>query len=139
MRPPTGDEFREFIAEDGWERQQGRKRHAIYRRRLGDRVLRTEWPHSDQIDDRNLWGKILRDQLEVSEDEFWRVVAEGGPAVRPSETAEGEPSEEKPLWLVQRLTKTCGLSIEEVAGLSLDRAQAAWDRYCMTGTCRPLN
>ena len=84
MRQPTWDDVRRFCAVKGWEpthQTRGRKRrdHDRFRLLLPDgRILRTRASHGrGHIGDRALIVRILRHQLEVTEEEFWAAVDDG--------------------------------------------------------------
>lgn len=131
----TFGDLRTFLKHDGWEEEpnlgRGRRRtgdHRRYRKVFPDgRVLRTKVSHAtrDEIG-RSLFSHILRDQLETTEERFWAVIA--GTA-----TADDRPSPPitptLPGWLVLRLVTTAGRSESEVAAMTPDEAQAAWDSY----------
>lgn len=73
----------------------------------------------------DLFQRILRDQLRVTEDQFWAVV-------RGRVSAESELMTEVeaiPGWLVTRLIFTVGLPEERVARMTVEEAQAAWIEY----------
>lgn len=91
---------------------------------------------SGEIDDRGLFAAILREQMQVSEAEFWRVVREGGPARRAEVHAVAPPA--PPLLAaatVLRLRKL-GASLEQVrtlksqveAGELLERLRSGRER-----------
>jgi len=80
---PKYSELRKFCENDGWD-PKTKSDHWRYTKTLADgRTLRTKVSFaSGGLADPGLFAAILRDQLEVSEEEFWRVVREGGPARR---------------------------------------------------------
>jgi len=107
--------------------------HETYELPLADgRILRTRI--SRPVDDTDygsgLFAHILREQLEVSADEFWRGVrdgeapARGAPAPMAARTL--------PLGLVRQLTEQVGLDEQVALGLTLEQATAAltehWER-----------
>lgn len=81
-QPKLGD-LRKFCENDGWDPKR-KTDHWRYTKTLPNgRTLRTKVPFgSGEIGDPGLFAAILRDQLDVSEAEFWRVVHDGGPAQR---------------------------------------------------------
>lgn len=83
MPPPKKSDLKRFCEKDGWSPKK-RTDHWRYTKLLPDgRTLRTRVSFgSGEIGDPGLFAEILRIQLEVSEDEFWRVVRDGGPARR---------------------------------------------------------
>jgi len=80
---PTHRDLRKFCENDRWDPKK-RTDHWRYTKRLSDgRTLRTKVSFgSGDVGDRGLFAAILREQLQVTEAEFWRVVREGGPARR---------------------------------------------------------
>ncbi len=86
--------------------------------------MRTKVSHDEhaEIGD-DLFHRILRDQLQVTEGRFWEGV-HGRSGI---ETQAREPTVEPiPGWLVTRLLLTVGLSEAEVSAMSPAAAQAAW-------------
>lgn len=83
MAQPTHRELKKFCDNDGWDPKK-RTDHWRYTKRVpGGRTLRTKISFgSGEVGDPGLFSAILREQLQVSEAEFWRVVREGGPARR---------------------------------------------------------
>ena len=131
----TFGDLRRYVSNDGWteepNRARGRRRtgdHRRYYRDLPDGTrLRTKVSHDEHAEiGADLFHRIVRDQLRVTEARFWEVVhGRGGPemeAIRP----EVEPV---PGWLVTRLLFTVGLSEAQVAAMTPDEAHAAWLEY----------
>lgn len=73
---------------------------------------------SGEIGDTGLLAAILRDQLQVTEEEFWRVVREGGPARRAEMSVAAAPLKPPVLdaTTVLQLRKL-GLALEEIRAL----------------------
>lgn len=94
----------------------------ILRTRISRPVDRTTYGHS-------LWGAILKDQLEVTADEFWGCVKDGQ---LPDRGAPEVPSEALPLALVIQLTQTAGLPEEVVAAMTKAEAVQALNEFWMT-------
>lgn len=88
MTQPKYSELRKFCENDGWD-QKTKSDHWRYTKTLADgRTLRTKVSFaSGELGDPGLFAAILRDQLDVSEEEFWHVVREGGPAQRTPDPA----------------------------------------------------
>lgn len=84
MPQPTHRDLKKFCENDRWDPKK-RTDHWRYTKRLSDgRTLRTKVSFgSGELGDPGLFAAILREQLQVTEEEFWRVVREGGPARRP--------------------------------------------------------
>ena len=83
MAQPTHRVLKKFCDNDRWDPKK-RTDHWRYTKRLpGGRTLRTKISFGPgEIGDPGLFAAILREQLQVSEEEFWRVLREGGPARR---------------------------------------------------------
>jgi len=79
----------------------------------------------------SIWSHILRDQLQVSEAEFWSCVRDG---VKPQRGLP-EPSAEKtlPADLVHLLITRLGLPAPEVAAMSRAEAITRLQRYWTEG------
>ena len=108
--------------------------HLTFELALPDgRVLRTRIsrPPDGTAYGRNLWHHILRDQLDVTEPEFWACVQDG---VRPDRGADdgGVPAGALPASLVHQLIHVAGVPEREIEGLTLDVAveimSAVWSR-----------
>jgi hypothetical protein len=108
--------------------------HVTYELDLPDgRILRTRISHP--VDRSNygprLWSHVLRDQLQVSEAEFWRCVRDG---VRPDRGGTPQPSADAlPADLVHLLIARVGLAESEVAAMSKDEAVGRLRRYWTDG------
>lgn len=135
MKHPTWDDIRRFCEIDGWEpthaeRGRNRRDHDRYVKTLPDgRVLRTKASHGrDEIGDKGLVKHILRDQLEVTEEQFWdavdngRAPQRGGDQHATSQTT--DPS--LPGWLAVNLSALVGLSDDEIFALVEEQAMRVW-------------
>lgn len=131
----TFRDLRQYVINDGWTEEpnlaRGRRRtgdHRRYFRDLPDGTrLRTKVSHDERAEiGEDLFHRILRDQLRVTEERFWEVV-------RGRSTGESEvtPPEVEPIpgWLVTRLLFRVGLSETEVAQMTAEEAHAAWLDY----------
>lgn len=99
--------------------------HVTYELALPDgRVLRTRVSHPvDRTDyGTELWRHILRDQLDVSDDEFWACVRDGAKPRRAG--AAPAPAESIPADVAYQLVTKVGLSEDEVARLTRKEAIA---------------
>lgn len=76
----------------------------------------------------SLWGAILKDQLEVTADEFWACVTDGQ---LPDRGTPGIPAEALPLALVIQLTQTAGIPEEAVAAMTKAEAVQALNEFWM--------
>jgi len=73
----------------------------------------------------DLFRHILRDQLRVTEEQFWAIVR-GGDTLPDTPRAVAATV---PAWLVERLLFTVGLSEDEIRAMTADEARTAWDAY----------
>lgn len=91
-------EPRKFCESDRWDPKK-RTDHWRYTKRFPDgRTLRTKVSFgSGDLGDPGLFAAILREQLQVTEEEFWRVVRDGGPARRPDAPI-AAPTKPTPFW-----------------------------------------
>lgn len=140
MRQPTFAELRRFVETEGWEDKDKRSRkktgdHHRYTLMLGTgEVLYTRISHgTGAIGDPTLWRHILRNQLQVTEVEFWACVDKGLLPARPQ--AEGPAGERSALdaKLVRNLIRRVGLSEDDVAAFTKEDAVARWQEFLSSG------
>jgi hypothetical protein len=135
---PTRQDHDKFCGVEGWTpvrdaRGRTGTHHVTYELHLPDgRVLRTRISHPP---DRatygsSLWSHILRDQLGVSEEEFWACVREG---IKPGRGVPEVPPEALPAELVHLLITRVGLAEPEVAAMSKAEAVEQLNRYWSEG------
>lgn len=103
--------------------------HVTYELALKDgQVLRTRISHP--VDRTtygpSIWGHILRDQLQVSADEFWACARNG---VKPDRGAPEPPADALPADLVYLLINRVGLAESEVATLTRGEAVSRLQQY----------
>ncbi|MFB9721369.1 hypothetical protein [Planobispora longispora] len=79
---------------------------------------------------RGIWAHILRDQLDVTEDEFWKCVKEGE---KPDRGVPPVPAESLPADLVHLLIAKVGLPEAEVAQMTREVAIARLQRFWTGG------
>ena len=77
-----------------------------------------------------MWSHILRDQLEVTVDEFWACVQDGH---LPDRGAPTLPQDTLPASLVFQLMREVGLTADEVGAMTKDEAVARMQQYWTTG------
>ena len=127
----TFRDLRTYVTNDGWTEEpnfaRGRRRagdHRRYFRDLPDGTrLRTKISHDEHAEiGADLFHRILRDQLRVTEDQF-RDVVRGRASTQTAPTTDVEPI---PGWLVTRLIFSVGLSEADVARMTAEDARAAW-------------
>ncbi|MFE2942026.1 cytotoxic translational repressor of toxin-antitoxin stability system [Streptomyces sp. NPDC059255] len=136
---PDRERHERFCAVEKWERvrdARGRTgtHHVTYELTLYDgRILRTRISHpvDRTVYGAGMWGHILRDQLDVSEGEFWDCVLDGR---LPDRGAPAVPKEALPADLVYLLIHRVGLSEAAVAGLAKEDAVARLHQYWTEGT-----
>ena len=140
MRLPTYSDLKRFCAVDGWYDRDARRGaatgdHFRYGRVLRDGTrLRTRVSHgSGSIRDSATFKDILREQLRVTEEQFWLAVDKGVAPHRPGDAAPEPPGPGIPHDLASNLVRKAGCSLEEVRGMSESEAVAAWQRWLEAG------
>ncbi|WP_280233919.1 cytotoxic translational repressor of toxin-antitoxin stability system [Nocardia cyriacigeorgica] len=136
---PTRTRHEQFCELEGWTRvgdARGRQgtHHVTYEFTLTDgRVLRTRISHPvDRTGyGASMWAHILRDQLCVTEAEFWRCVLDGTP---PNRGLPEIPRESLPIDLVHLLIHRVGLPEIEVAAMNKATAIARLQEFWTQGT-----
>jgi hypothetical protein len=78
----------------------------------------------------SIWGHILRHQLEVTDEAFWRCVQEG---TKPDRGEPETPSEALPAELVYLLIKRVGVDEAVVAAMTKEEAVARLNEYWAGG------
>lgn len=136
---PTREAHEKFCRAEQWTQVRdagGRTgtHHVTFELVLADgRMLRTRVSHP--VDRTaygpSMWSHILRDQLDVTEDEFWRCVQDG---ILPKRGIPDVPSAALPADLVYLLINRVGLGEADVAGMTKDQAVARLNRYWTTGS-----
>lgn len=135
FRAPARADHEKFCQVEGWEQVRNARgktgtHHITYELALPDgRILRTRISHPP---DRttygaSMWAHILRDQLDVTVDEFWACVRDGARPEReqPRQEGEGVPAE-----LVYQLVAKWHVREAEVAKMTkqeaVERLQSLW-------------
>lgn len=135
---PTRRDHLRFCKIEGWEEVRSAtgkpsRHHATFELRIpsGD-ILRTRISRSSRRKTygASLWAHILRDQLRVSEEEFWRCVRDGG---QPDRGSDPVPPSALPSDLVYQLRNEVGLSSGEIAVMSLQEAVERMQQHWMGG------
>lgn len=137
-RTPTRADHDRFCQVEGWRRvrdARGRTgtHHVTYELDLPDgRTLRTRISHPPDRTDygARLFAHILRDQLAVSETEFWVCVTDG---VRPDRGVPASSSVSIPADLVHLLIHRVGLHEDDVKAMTRDQAIARAQQYWSQG------
>jgi hypothetical protein len=118
---PTWGHIDAFCAADGWEQTRSTD-HVVWEKVLpSGEFLHTHrsFSASDEIG-AGLFGMILRDQLRVSREQFWRAVQAGEPVDRPMELDDSPATYEA--WVFQGLLSR-GFSEEQIRELDPDEAK----------------
>ena len=136
---PTRQDHLRFCQIEGWSEVRSSRgktgtHHDTYELTLesGD-ILRTRISRPPDRTDYgpSIWKHILRDQLEVSEAEFWECLETGKPPVR-SEIGEFQ-TEPVPTGVLWNLINRVGLSEDEVAAMDRAVAIERLNQYWITG------
>jgi hypothetical protein len=134
---PTRSDHETFCTTEGWElvrdsRGRTGTHHVTYELRLHDgRILRTRIsrPPDRTSYGKSMWSHILRDQIAVSEAEFWACVQNN---VKPGRGEPKVPEEALPAELVHLLITRLGISEAEIARMSkadaIARMQEHWSK-----------
>lgn len=136
--PATRQDHAQFCDVEGWQpvrdaRGRTGTHHVTYELELPDgRILRTRISHPVDRSSYgpSLWSHILRDQLDVSEPEFWSCVRD---KVTPDRGLRKPPPEALPADLVYLLITRVGLSEAEVAAMNKAEAVERLNRYWVEG------
>lgn len=131
MKPGSRADHGKYCTTEGWQlvrdaRGRSVGHHATYELDLPDgRILRTRIsrPPNTTTYGPDLWKAILRDQLCVSEDEFWACVTNKTKPDRGGE-AGTVPERALPAQLVWQLIREAGVPEADVAGMTLGDAVA---------------
>lgn len=135
MNPGTRVDHNQFCLNEEWEPVRGARggvrHHITYELPLPDgRILRTRVsrPVRKETYGADLWKTILREQLEVTEDEFWNCVRN---KVKPERGPVEEPPPENalPAQLVYLLIHQAGVPEDQVATMTLPEALEAMNAY----------
>lgn len=135
---PTRDHHQTFCDNEGWTGPVNAKgkpvaHHVTLELVLHNgRILRTRIsrPVNRTTYGPSMWSHILRDQLEVTADEFWSCVQDGQ---LPDRGAPTVPQEALPASLVFQLMREVGLTADEVGAMTKDEAVARMQQYWTTG------
>jgi hypothetical protein len=135
---PTREAHERFCVTEGWRRvrdARGRTgtHHVTYELDLPDgSVLRTRISHPVDRSGygKGIWAHILRDQLDVSEQEFWACVRDGE---KPDRGAPLLDKEALPAEMVHLLIARVGLSEKEVAEMTREEAIVRLQQYWIDG------
>lgn len=135
---PTRQDHDRFCHTEGWTpvrdaRGRTGTHHVIYELHLPDgRVLRTRISHPPvrTTYGASLWGHVLRDQLGISEGEFWACVRDG---VKPDRGLPEIRTEALPADLVHLLIVRVGLTESVVAAMTKAEAVERLNQFWSNG------
>ena len=141
MGAPSHADHRRFVETEGWEKKgtarSGTKTGDHHRSTLvlaDGETLYTRVPHGGgQIDDQRLVSSILRDQLRVTEEDFYRCVREGVLPPRPQPPAPERPAGGIDAKLMRNLVRKVGITPAQIATMSKADAVRAWEDYLSAG------
>lgn len=127
----TRRDHKQFCETEDWDlvrdaRGRAVRHHVTYELHLQDgRILRTRVsrPVNGDSYGPGLWSTILKDQLDVTAEQFWACVRDGVLPPRPGATAP-VLAETLPASLAWQLVHTLGLSGDEVSALTREQAVA---------------
>ncbi|MFI4971208.1 MAG: hypothetical protein ACHP7H_00895 [Hyphomicrobiales bacterium] len=136
-RPLAHSDHKKFVEIEGWTKKgtvsgAGKSGdHFRYSLRLNTgEILYTRVSHgSGSINDPSLVASILREQLRVSEQDFYRCVNDGTLPPRPAPDDLEAPVEGLDAKLVRNLINKVGLSQPEVAAINKAEAVERWLKY----------
>jgi len=140
-RPLTHVDHKRFVEVEGWEKKgtaKGKAKkgdHFRYSLRLNSgEILHTRVSHgSGATNDPYLVAAIFREQLQVTEEDFYLCVEKGMLPPRPAPESPLPPQDALDGKLVRNLMRKVGLSQAQVAALTKDEAVAAWQEYLTYG------
>lgn len=124
---PTWGHIDDFCKADGWTKS-GTTDHVHWEKVLpGGPMLKTHRSlASNKVIKPGLFGVILREQLQVSQEQFWEAINTGTPVGRPVELDDAPT--EYPGWVINGL-KTYGYREEDVRQMTADDAEALlWEK-----------
>jgi hypothetical protein len=131
----TRADHQQFVVNEGWQPVPS-THHDTYELALPDgRVLRTRIsrPPNRTTYGARMWAHILRDQLDVSVEEFWGCVRDGAiPDRMPPDVTE-EVDDAIPLEVANLLISRVGLTRRDLAGMTRDEAIARLNDYWAAG------
>ncbi|MBS2961883.1 hypothetical protein KGA66_02405 [Actinocrinis puniceicyclus] len=141
MRLPTFAQLRKFVEVEGWDdkdklssKRTGDHHRYVITTPTGERLMTRVSHGAGQIADRDLFAHILRDQLQVTEAQFWDAVDHGVGPERPTlpgpDPAEGPSVDAK---LARNLLTKVGMTQPELIGLTQAEAVAIWQHWLTTG------
>ncbi len=132
---PTRADHERFVINEGW-REVPSRHHETYEVELPDRrVLRTRIsrPPDKTTYGPRMWAHILRDQLDVTAEEFWTCVREGIPPDRTPDDAREDVDGAIPVEVVNLLIARVGLTRRDISSMTRQEAISRLNEYWSTG------
>jgi hypothetical protein len=132
---PTRADLKRFVVNEGWH-QVPSTHHETYELDLADgRVLRTRIsrPPNKTTYGTRMWAHILREQLDVTADEFWACVSDGVAPDRTPDDVVEEVDDAIPVDVVNLLVSRVGLTRRDLVGMTRQEAIARLNEYWSTG------
>ena len=134
----TRDDHRRFCESEGWQLVRSATgnrstHHETYELELPDGdVLRTRIsrPPDRTVYGSGLWYHILRDQLRVSQQEFWHCVNDG---TLPPRSQPAVPEDSIPTEVLYLLKQRVGLADDQLADMTAEAAIERLQQYWTTG------
>jgi hypothetical protein len=135
VRTPTFRELLKFVQVEGWTdkdaasgRSTGNHLRFVFTTPMGERLTTRISHGSGQIRDADLFRHILRDQLKVTEDQFWSAVDKG---IVPVRERPGTVPDESALdaKLARNLIAKVGLQPSALIGMTQQEALEAWTEW----------
>jgi hypothetical protein len=133
---PTRADHQQFVFNVGWQ-QVPSTHHETYELDLPDgRVLRTRIsrPPNKTTYGARIWAHILRDQLDVTADEFWTCVRDGVTPERSPTDGVEDVDDAIPVDVVKLLVSRVGLTRRDLIGMTREEAIARLNDYWSTGS-----
>ena len=127
---PTWADIEAFLVADEWRKLLGGERggsssdHVFYEKLAPDgRLLQTHVSHSSKKTvSAGRFGSILREQLEVSRQDFWRCIQTGKPVERPV-PVDDRATVRHPAWVINVLVRDLRIGAAEIETLSAAEAE----------------
>jgi len=132
---PTRAHHHQFVVNEDWTKVAS-THHETYELGLPDgRVLRTRIsrPPDKTTYGAQMWAHVLRDQLDVTADEFWACVHRGISPNRIGADQPEEPEDAIPIDVVNLLIRRVGMTRRDVASMTRQEAIDRLNDYWATG------
>lgn len=138
MRLPTYQELMRFVDVEGWEdrdkkvgKKKGNHHRFVFTTPTGERLYTRISHGKGQINNPDLFQHILRDQLGIDENQFWRAVDSGIKPVRPSPGLI-QTSGALDAKLARNLITKVQVNPNELVGMSEQEAVSLWQEWLTT-------